>query len=211
MTPTCPLTLSVALPALVAAAVATAREGPEAPSPRPVLCYPTTAGTRWVLRAKDGRETEKVVTEVQWKEGTAVVTVAEVRAGGVSIPQAKYEVSDKGLLYVAAYAYDHTAKRASPVAMNPPVWLLKMPLTPGKTWEHRQADGIRHVYTVYSKERVRVPAGEYEATPVHVAWWFDDTSKWEYRYWHVHGVGAVQSAGQGATVLASFTKGKPNQ
>jgi hypothetical protein len=207
MTPTRALTLSATLFGLCAAAVAMAREVPEAPPPRKVVHYfPTTVGAKWTYRGADGKTFEKEVTKVESKGDRTAVTVVFREPDGKTTPGGEYEVSGRGVL-----------------RLDPPVWQLKLPAPAGARWSYdgRPPHWLRESFFAGKPERVTVPAGTFDAIPVESTVWtdrpvvelMDSTTEW-----YTPGVGPVKwtrhvwEKGGGPVyevVLVSFTPGTP--
>jgi hypothetical protein len=161
---------------------------------------------------------EKVVTKVEGDGRRKAVTVGVVGADGVTVPQEKVEVSGEGLVQVE-YATliltvsgggraDLVETKVSPLV--PPVRLLKLPAKAGDEWDGQMPGGARLSYTVGKPERVKVPAGEFEAVPVALVRTLPGGYSDKFRYWYAPGVGPVKwTAGTGDEfVLKSFTPGK---
>jgi hypothetical protein len=178
----------------------TAFPAPEpAPSPRPkkpVLYFPTTVGTKWVYRTPAlNDEFTVVVTDVKEKGDAFIVTTSLLSEEGKPVHEKKVAVSERG---VAGVDGDKVSFDAANLE-------LKLPYKEGETWEH---DGI--TCRVLKRERVKVPAGEFDAIPVEITY---EVGHRTFRvvHWHAPGVGLIKRGdhkdGPG-TVLKSFTPGK---
>jgi hypothetical protein len=202
MTPTRPLTFSAALLGLVAAAVATAREVPEAPAPRMVVYYfPTTVGdTMWYLVTTPRKAAFEIhsVTHVTEREGVKLVSMKDqVRVVNV------YEVSSVRVLAHRPIGGDPA------VGPELPARLVKRHNTSGETVFARGNPEV--VIKFGGTERVTVQAGTFEAMRFET-WWKDDRGKepvlWS-EMWYGPGVGPVKGRYGDTTVeLFDFTPGK---
>lgn len=180
------------------------RLAPAAPVPKgadkAVLYFPTRVGAKWVYHeeAVDVERSEAVytVTAVEKRDGSYVVTVGRVGSDGTAVPKETWAVSDRGLLLL-----ERDGRK-----QDPPTCHLKLPHRPDEAWDWMPGKtGWRCVPR--KPERVRVPAGEYDALPVDL-----QTSRRPplITHWYALGVGLVKTTNDARTLktLKSFTPGK---
>jgi hypothetical protein len=185
--------------ALVAVAVVLTL-APAAPVPKgadkPTLYFPTKVGAKWVYDEEEG-EKVYIVTAVEKRDESTVVTVGWVGSDGKTVPKESWAVSDRGLLLL----------EMDGLKRDPPTCFLKLPHQPGEAWDWvpGNAPGWRGV--ARKSERVQVPAGEYDVLPVDLQ--FGRRSPILTR-WYALGVGLVKSVNKEQTlrVLKSFTPGR---
>ena len=210
-----------------------ATDGPVAAAPTPVV------GARWVYRGREGFR-----MPVVWEETHEITAVGTT---GISVrvtlkgPGVDYErdelLSAPGVVRVGALMDIETRRFATPLLR------YRYPLAPGATWnqwvdnfnERLNREGqINRYVRIGGWEKVRTPAGEFDALRMRVLMRLDDEEFWRgptecnylvyyapdvgamvraeknSHYWEKgdrrDGLGAVQS--QHATVeLASYTRG----
>lgn len=181
---------AVALLALVA---------PAAPLPKdaakPKLYFPTTVGAKWVYE-RDGTEVTHVVTKVESKDDSKLVSVGIVQGEHV-VHFRTIRVSPEGIWQVA-----HLGWRFTPEL----VW-FKLPIQVGKP----QQEGT---FGVIGSEKVKVPAGTFEAVKV-VEEFGPKDAPFRISYWFSTDVGIIKTtyaeptaSKEAVTVLKSFTPGK---
>jgi hypothetical protein len=188
-------TLTIALAALAATA-------PAAPIPdvvkEPVLYFPTTVGTKWTYQCS-GTELVLTVTAVEAKAGAHVVSVGRVGEAGVVYKDTKVAVSPRGLHELEVSFLGHEVMPFGPNRVQewterrePALCLLRLPAVHGDRWGARHSPGTTVAFEVGREERVRVPAGEFQAVCVEAALdggWREPT---RFRHWYAVGVGEVQ-------------------
>jgi hypothetical protein len=189
---------------------------PAAPVPKeadkPPLYFPTRLGdTRvWAWAdnvASDSVEFTEVVTEVESKNGTKLITV-ETTSGKKYRCTDRYSLSEKGLFRLAHD--DHRYDR--------PWCVLKAPYRAGDKWAvdvvNHHGVGVKSTHTIGELEWVEVPAGKFRALRVDTEH-DGETPRLTATSWYAPNVGLVKMvprsrAGkeEGAFVLKSFTPGK---
>jgi hypothetical protein len=180
-----------------------------APAPKgaeePTLYFPTRVGAQWVYLWDTKRKEDKdkdpavveVVTAVEDKEGAKVVTVGRVHTDGKVCPTQKWAVSDRGLFQTANLI-------GQPV--RAPVCFLKLPHKRDQTWTLDAPGDNKPTMTASGPERVKVPAGEYDAIRVEQR---DQHPDPQTTRWYAPGVGLVKvTSGDLLIVLKSFDPGK---
>ena len=160
--------------------------------------FPTKVGAKWVY-SLDGKEETEAVTAVEKKSETLIVTVHRVDEFG---RQSDFlvKVSKDGLFQLTG----------GPAVKHPPMWLLKLPYKAGATWETwLGAWGFgENTMTAYRPEKLKVPAGEFEAIRVETKFPGEEGSI-VAKYWYAPRVGLVKkTVGDHVRVLKSFTPGK---
>src|SRR5262245_12906540 len=179
---------------------------------KPALYFPTTIGTKRVLEIRVGGKTSElieVVTAVDKKDDMIVVSVGR-EEGAKVVPFVQYGVSEKGMFRVSSSGRAH----------NPPGCLLRLPATPGDTWDEelpvRTKDGpLKMKYTTDKEEDIEVPAGKFRAVRVEAVSQVA-SSPTQITYWFAAGVGSVKivykdtgpKGGERVTVLKFFEPGK---
>lgn len=157
-----------------------------------LLYFPTTVGTKWVYQSRD-QEWTQVVTAVAEKDGVFVVTYDTLAADGTTEHQYKRAVSEYGISQV-------TGKQ---VKLDPKQLCLKLPHKELETWKDEELEVI---YKSLKSERVKVPAGIFDAIPVEM----ETTTGHRVltvTEWYAPGVGVVKRS-HGGVVMKSFTPGK---
>jgi hypothetical protein len=179
------------------------------------LYYPTQVGAKWVYQYSDGTELTSVITKVEVKDGSKVVSVS--RAGKDGVPNHIFtrQVSSKGLFVIKV--------GDPPKSVNPPMCELRLPCKPGEKWTASPDDlnnpyfGVKYERKTHGWEDVSVPSGTYRAIRVEENRIFSPRVSWQYSTWYAPGVGLVKvisDEGDGHKrrikkegVLKSFTPG----
>lgn len=162
------------------------------------LYFPTTLGTRWVYE-NDGYEIVHVITEVETKGKLTIVSVARIE-GETNSHVRTMAVSSEGLWQVGPFSK----------AVEGRLW-FKLPAVAGPP----KMDGL-YIMTVVGHEKVKVPAGEFDAIRVdednrHL---LGSAAPTRVSYWIAPGVGIVKSSSKTGNdeekveVLKSCTPGK---
>jgi len=173
---------------------------------RETYYYPIKVGTKWVYDCQ-GDDIILVVTEVKDIKGGKQVTV-ERRDLAETIAQEVMEVSGSGLVQVAGPGGES----------DPPAVILRVPFRAGDKWkfkweESRVRAGNEGTHTVVGVEKVKVPAGTFEAVRVDT----DVTSvtrgeatRGKVSNWYAPNIGMVKRENDGTAtwVLKSFTPPK---
>ncbi|AMV29517.1 hypothetical protein VT84_34300 [Gemmata sp. SH-PL17] len=173
---------------------ATAPHAAAAPVPKhlmpkePRFAHPTRVGTTWVYDVGNKQESTRQISQVEEKNGAALVTTEYVHAGGKRSHHMTLSVSDKGIYLVAEHGSTY------PV----PWCIFKLPHKEGQTWTTEGHGGDMKSGPV---EKVKTPAGEILAARV----------DWECNpgqvvsYWYADGFGLVRMSGPASVSLKSFT------
>ena len=179
----------------------------------PLLDHPTAVGTKWVYESGRIEET-LVLTKAERKDGAVLVTIECVTAPGMTRPYQKVLVNDKGWFVTeeGGEAYDT------------PWCVLKLPHQAGQKWgtDLTRGDGrlaFKGASRAGAPGRVKVPAGEFTATPVESKYTVTRVSdaapvadlSMGTTHWYASGVGLVrvdEPVGRTQKVLKSFTPGK---
>ena len=90
-----------------------------------------------------------------------------------------------------------------------PRYIVKHAMKEGDTWENDMGS-YTEVRTVGKAEKLKLPAGEFEAVPVQFKYVQNDASFQSGTVWYADGVGLVRidTDGSGSEVLKAFTPGK---
>jgi len=176
-----------------------------APAPKKAeestLHYPTKVGDKWtyLLTDKTGKEKEweivEMVTAVEDKKGVKVVTVGRFEEDGKVYPNRTREVSDRGVWQTEQLGFG---------ALDSPWVHLKLPHKPGQMWDFQKTS-----MTAHGPERVKVPAGEYDAIRVEIRNKDEPKSDPIQTAWFAPRVGIVKlTKGDLLIVMKTFTPGK---
>jgi hypothetical protein len=167
-----------------------------------VLYFPTEIGAKWVYQIEGSdKEVVKFISDVKVREKETVVTVR----GGANKEKAPIvqvvAVSSKGLFLM----------QESVSRVDPPYCILKLPhVDRAKTDYEVTFDKVKIKGTMiaFGPEKVKVPAGVFEAIRVESSHKFLDKIE-KGTFWYAPGVGLVKSKGNDTEcVLKSFTPGK---
>ncbi|MDB5310245.1 MAG: hypothetical protein JWO38_4447 [Gemmataceae bacterium] len=176
--------------------------------------YPTKPGTKWTYQFPDA-DIVLVITKVEEKDGRRIVSVGRVREDGKTTPHEKVEVSDKGLRRLEESVFrvriDGGPELEDGWAVRkPPLCLLKLPVKPDEKWEVQLTPELPATLTARAAERVKVPAGEFEAVPVDYVAAVPGREEMRFRYWYAPGVGVVKwtFGKDGEIVLKAFSRGQ---
>jgi hypothetical protein len=164
----------------------------------PPLYFPTSVGAEWVYQGGDDEHTERVVA-VEEKEGTFVVSYGQVEKDG-GVPWVnKVSVSADGL---ADLGYTRGEKK---VTYATPDVMLKLPFKADQVWDG--PIGVGDTRKSVASERVKVPAGTFEAIKVDYELKADNLV---LSAWYAPGVGRVKASSHRGRelVLKSFTREK---
>ncbi len=182
---------------LVALTVLTPVLAAPVPKAAPPLYYPTTVGTKWVMTNGKSRMTFSI-TAVEEKDGETLVTIetdVEGRSGKV---EDKRVVSKDGV-----FGTGEPDKR---------VVFLKQPEKKGDKWviEGHGAPGQSGWVGVAGEvEKVKVPAGEFDALRLDTEVLTGGKVTGRMTFWYAAGCGVVKKDLNGEVwVMESFEKGK---
>jgi hypothetical protein len=181
---------------------------------------PTKVGTKWAVRFHRGGDVtnyEVTAVEVE-KDGAKLVTIYErsVRKEPFVIvgqePKdevlesfEKVRVSDTGIQTVATKHKNDAWKKSESS------FFLPSPLKPGDKWEYKiPREKYAVVDTVGKPERVKVPAGTFEAIPVYVEGTQGGKKLPNRTFWYAPGIGVIKSmiGDELGVELISFTPPK---
>jgi hypothetical protein len=188
------------------AATAVPLLAPAAPVPKhlmkdPVYYYPIRVGATWVYEDPNGSEETLTISKVELADGARVVTVDRVDPNGLVLWE-RMAVSAGGLVRVEGLGGK----------LDPPLAMLQGPFRAGTKWETKTS-GLDGVDTIGGIERVKVPAGTYEAVRVDADYSIGGGgARTQTTFWYAAGVGLVRRTDGNAEtfrVLKSFTPGKP--
>lgn len=169
--------------------------------PQTDLLGPTAVGTKWVF-VLNGVATTNEITAIKEVDGGKLVTVERAPEGGGLRFGEVLRVSADGLALVEG----PVGKR-----VDPPRVLLKLPAKAGDKWVNRLRDGKLTIScTVRGMEKIKVPAGEFEALRVDEEYDKGQGVFLRASSWYASGVGAVKHANDGTEglLLKSFERGK---
>lgn len=175
--------------AVLALALATAAPMPKVES---VYYYPTKEGTKWTYLHSNGTETTSEVIKAEKSAGGIIVTCATIEADGTVSPKEKCEISNNGVLQLAAGEHDGTKYVLKP--RNPILWRFKVPAKEGEQWEG-EVQGMMVTFTAGKVETIKVPAGQFDAIPVDMVYKHKDSKQLidiTAKYWFAAGFGLVK-------------------
>jgi hypothetical protein len=169
-------------------------------APKEELYFSIKKGTKWVYEYRDGalnKEVTETATSVEYKpkEGVWIVTLGLENKNGKMPDEYKWEVSKQGLVDTWIHEGVETKPERS----------LKLPHLANEKWECYPGDKDFHCVTL-DKQKVKVPAGEYEAIGVER----HHKGGPSQQYWYALNVGIVRIGDEKNpySVLKSFTPGK---
>ena len=177
---------------------------PAAPVPKhllknqePVYYYPTTVGAKWVYD-EPGGDRVLVVSEVKDRKGAKVVTVVEENVNGPFVREV-IAVSEVGLARLSMGSATFDAPQA----------MLQSPFRVGTTWQVK-APAVDGAKTIAAVERIKIPAGTFEAVRVDANTSFGGAAPLIYSTWYAPGVGLLKitEGNKVHLLLKSFTPGK---
>jgi hypothetical protein len=170
--------------------------------------YPTKVGSKFVYATPNG-ESVHVVMDVEENDGAKLVTIGTIR-GDKLVPWDQVRVSEKGLAQIGSYPvtvqFDGVPSREPKWHQNEtPIVLLDLTAKAGDKWEHRTPERLL-TYTAGKAEKIKVPAGEFQARRVDITRTFPDGRKDQFCWWYAPRVGAVKwTYGKEEVVLKSIT------
>lgn len=177
---------------LLLAAAASAAPVPKAAKARASM-LPLAVGNKWEYVSPDN---PNQVTD------TREVTAAEERDGATYVTQ-KYSTA---VQTIRVDATGTTIIRTGNNDLANPRVILKPDMKEGDSWEW-DAGGYTEVRTIGKAEKVTVPAGEFEAVPIHYRYVQNGNDIQKGTVWYAAGVGLVRIDydGQPYQVLKAFT------
>jgi hypothetical protein len=161
-----------------------------APVPREArkasLYFPTIVGTEWVYAVGEDNEYTDTIVEAEESDGATVVTVVRFFRQKPMTTE-KILVSPDGLFLLENGHGKH----------DPSACLLKLPHKPGDRWKSYslpiKADP-GFVNVAVKEERVRTPAGTFNAIRVDTEVTHDGKTERLYTHWYAPDVGVVKYA-----------------
>lgn len=194
--------MRIAVPSFVLIALtlsATAAPVPKAVKKVPDY-YPSEVGTRWVYAQEDGtNEHTREVTASSTKDGVTDFTVTWKEDGSTQLWEMKKDATGV-----------HRIKQDG-LEFNPPHQLVQPKMDAGVEWTSEYTFGGRSKYkytrTVGKMEKLKTPAGEFDALPIvsrNLTLDGDETT-----LWYADGVGlvALQHQNGPKVVLREYTIG----
>ncbi|MDY3557766.1 hypothetical protein R5W23_003031 [Gemmata sp. JC673] len=204
---------------VILATVAAALSAGAAPVPThlmskaPPVYHARTPGTRFVWDHKYSwtapEETTVIITAADEQREGHLVTLDFIAGQREPAALQKLSASDRGLALV----------EYGGCKVDPPLWLLKLPIRPGEQWESTtsvQDEEQKFRHTVGKPEWVEVPAGRFHAVPVvQELLWAASDGDTEFKRppetnWYAPGVGCVKTTitTSRTSVLRSVTHDK---
>lgn len=170
-----------------------------------ISLFPLNVGSTWTyeVNATGAEQTGELQVVVSGKENVDGVSCFVLKAIGKKRTGITYvDVNEKGV-------YIKKVKGESPIlgkmdeALSSPIPLLEFPLAAGKTWSWSGNFKIllkqftfKTSSQVAGKEKVKVPAGIFEAFKVHTKRFVNGKLGGEETRWYAPGVGMVKSKNQ---------------
>jgi hypothetical protein len=172
--------------------------------------YPLSVGTEWkyVIKTPNGdKEITSKIVKFEMFEGV-MCALQETSVDGTSAGREHLRGDDKGM---KRYSYNG-------VALKPPVEFIKLPVKKGDKWSGESEVGGQKVTFTFeiaaTDEKVKVPAGEYEAIAVKTTFSAGGApAQQNITLYYAPGVGQVKTVitVNGTTIpveLKEFKKGK---
>jgi hypothetical protein len=184
-------------------------------APDEEVYFPTRLGATWTYSTPN-REIVRTVTKVESKDGSRIVSVSTVHEDGTTGPHSVVSASELGLVQLVQpiVRLNVEGRSTDDVEIRkPPLELLKLPSKPGDSWEYT-TDDRKLSFKVGNPERVKTPAGEFQAIPVElIVKLAGGGPTGQGRYWYAPGVGVVKWTSrlgdtEQVVVLKSFNPGK---
>lgn len=194
-----------------------------------VNLFPLAVGATWLYDATDGDKKWEMSVEISGKENVDGVSCFVLEAHGQNNKargQTFISVQDKGI-YVKKFTGGNAMLGKMDQALNPPIPLMEFPLKTGKKWSWTgtfkfmlKEFSFTTQSEVLAKEKIKVPAGNFEAFKVRTKRLLNNKLMGEETRWYAPGTGLVMSKnsskkifgfGKDRTVtqaLKSYNKGK---
>ncbi|MCU0703548.1 MAG: hypothetical protein MUF18_06170 [Fimbriiglobus sp.] len=188
--------LSTILLGIVLAATAAAAPVPKALQKKAAEWMPLLAGAKWEFVSADDNATTtdtREITSVGEKDGHTTATQRTI-----NLTQ-EFRRDDVGVAVVK------TSNRGE----SKPRYVVRHGMKEGDTWENDMG-GYSEVRTVGRIERIKVPAGEFDAVPVKFQYVQQGQAFQTGAVWYAAGVGLVRidTDGSPSEVLKAYTPGK---
>lgn len=149
--------------------------------------FPLTPKTKWVYKVQD--QSVEVLVDKNEKFKDKTCTKVDTLVSGKVVASELYCVESDGLYRV----------KVKDDEINPPVRVLALPVQKGSVWEVNSKVGAQggqlvkgNFRVVNDREKVKVPAGEYEAVLVEGTDMDVAGTRTTVRLWFVRGIGLVK-------------------
>jgi hypothetical protein len=166
----------------------------------PAYYFPTTVGTTWVYENQNWVETQTITKAESISRGV-LITIEKVHEDGRS---------PFGILLVSTDSVTQLEFEGN--KLEQPLLWLKTPPKPKDTWDWKFINGITGTDTVVEAEKLKLPAGTFDAMRVDSIFTFAGGAMQPQHasHWYAEGVGLLQSTygGINTRVLKSFKLGK---
>ncbi|MCS7023003.1 MAG: hypothetical protein NZU63_14385 [Gemmataceae bacterium] len=164
-----------------------ASQPPKAASPDADGYFPLTPKTKWIYKVQD--QTVEVLVDKNEKFKEETCTKVDTLVSGKVVASELYCVRSDGLYRV----------KVKDDEISPPVRVLALPIQKGYVWDVNSKVGaqagqlVRGKFQIVNdKEKIKVPAGEYEAVVVEGVDMDVAGTKTTVRLWFVKGIGLVK-------------------
>jgi hypothetical protein len=169
------------------------------------VVFPTTVGTQWVYESSSGEDIVEAITDVKEKDGKVLITISNILEKGEKQISRIIELNEKGIF----------KKFIKPYEFDPPTPELFFSDKESK-WKFEstgRSEGaevrIKGEKSISGPEKIKVPAGTFEAFKIEASYSYDDTAG-KASSWYSTGVGLIKCVADGnpTITLKKFTEGK---
>lgn len=164
--------------------------------------FPLSVGAVWTYEATDGNETWESEVKITGKEnvnGAPCFVLEAARKGKEARGQTYITIGSKGA-YVVKIKGENSMTGKFDDAIKSPIPLLQFPLKKGKKWEWSGSFKIlvkeitfKTQSEVLGEEKIKVPAGTFDAFKVKTQRYFAGKLGGEETRWYAPGTGMVKS------------------
>ena len=177
------------------AAIAIAAPVPKALKKRDKDWMPILAGSRWEYSSPDDPTTVNEIREILAVTEKGGDVIAEQRTSNLT---QVFRQDSTGIAVIKSGGRDHVNPR----------YIIKNGMKEGDTWDW-DATGYVETRTVGKPEKIKIPAGEYEAQPVNFKYVQNGTIFQSGTVWYADGIGLVRidTEGSESQVLKAYTPG----
>ncbi len=168
---------------------------PKALKKREVNWMPISAGSRWEYSSPEDPNTVNEIREILAVTEKGGDLIAEQRTSNLD---QVFRQDSTGIAVIKSGGRDHANPR----------YIIKNGMKEGDTWDW-DATGYIETRTVGKMEKIKVPAGEYDAQPVNFKYVQNGNTFQSGTVWYSDGIGLVRidTEGSESQVLKAYTPG----